>query len=309
MRTRWIALVCVVMWGTLGGVAAAQQKPDFEQAKRHYLKAQEALHQGDFSIAAREFGKAYEITKDPILFYKIALAHESAGDCESALIYYGRYLREANPSEQDKADAEARVVGCEAAVGSGGDEGTPDLPEGGPATGGGAGTQTGTGTDTTAAGGADTGDALPSPVDDDVPLPAAEPTFIDEEPSWSKTAGWVSVGVAVAAATTGAVLGLSASSREEDVQTLIDYREPVTNTPATFEGNVADQYDDAVDEGESLEKLSMAAWGVAGAAAAAAAIFFVIDATSDDGGEVAARGRVTPVVGEDTFGVLAGWEF
>ena len=41
-------------------------------------------------LAAREFGVAYAITKDPVLFYKIAEAHDKSGNCEAAVIYYGQ---------------------------------------------------------------------------------------------------------------------------------------------------------------------------------------------------------------------------
>jgi hypothetical protein len=117
----------------------------------------------------------------------------------------------------------------------------------------------------------------------------------------------------VAAATTGAVLGLSASSREEDINTLIDFRDPVNGMPREYEGEVQRQYDNFHDEGEDLERYSAIAFGVAGVGAVAAVVFFIIDpgpgAGSGGGDDLSYRPRVTPVVGDDTVGVSAGWRF
>src|SRR5215468_831681 len=49
-------------------VAAAQSKPDFEIAKRHYLAGKNAITAGDYETAIREYILAYDITKDPTLF-------------------------------------------------------------------------------------------------------------------------------------------------------------------------------------------------------------------------------------------------
>jgi hypothetical protein len=331
-------LLCACVAFFVAGVGAtpaarAQSKPDYEKAKQHYIRATAALEQGDNTIAAREFGLAYEITKDPILFYKIALANERAGNCDAALVYYGRYLREARPGAAERADTERRIAACEAkvaseaaAAGAGAtDAAGSTTGAAGAATGGAAGGAAGTGGDTAQpVGGADAPDTAPADgataagdaaaggaaFDEGAEPP---PTFVDEPVSWQRTMGWVSVGVALAAATTAGVLGLSASSREEDVDTLIDFRDPVTGEPRTFDGQVRTQYEEYVEEGEDLESYSRIAWGVAGAAAASAVVFFVIDAVagSDAPAErsAGARPRVQPVVTAGGGGLVAGWVF
>src|ERR1041385_7602890 len=60
-----------------GGVAAAQPAaPDFERAKSLYQQASAEMKDGRYADAAKDFGAAYDITRDPVLFYKIATANQ-----------------------------------------------------------------------------------------------------------------------------------------------------------------------------------------------------------------------------------------
>ena len=77
------------------------------------------------------------------------------------------------------------------------------------------------------------------------------------------------------------MLALSAGSREEDIQNLIEFRD-AEGRPATYTGATRDRYRDLVDEGDRLEKLSVVALAATGAAAAASAVFFVLDGMQDD---------------------------
>jgi hypothetical protein len=287
-----MAFMALVVWGGTAGAALAQQgKPDYDKARQHYTMAQQALGTGDYDIAAREFGRAYEITKDPILFFKIGLAHESAGNCEAAVIYFGRYLKEANPSAQDAAATQDRIELCKQklgapAVGEAKPAGTTPPPPP---------TVSAPATDDSAAGELD-----------DAPIAAlpSGPDFLDDEPSGVKTAAWISLGVAIAAATTGGVLGLSASSREEDLDTLLGFRDPTTGLPRAYEGEVRKQYEDLDDEGQRFETIASAAWGVAGAALATSVVLFVVDGAGTADGVA-----MTPRISADSVSFAASWEF
>jgi hypothetical protein len=293
----------------LGGPASAQDSPkappDYEAARRHYESGEQAAHQADWTKAAREYGMAYEITKDPVLFYKIATAYDASGDCTSALVYYGRYLKEAKPEERFRTKTEEKIAACEATI-----QTSPSAAGAGAANTGGAG-PTGASDDTRAVGvtGAPAGGAAPSGMAADperVPAVTAPPQFQDDDggPSWQRTAGWASVGAVVTFATIGAVLGLSAKSREEDIQNLF----VTAGEPETYEGAVAERYDDLVDEGEKLEVWSYAAFGAAGVAAAASVVFFLLDDTpaSSEGNVVK---LITPTVQTRQVGLTAGWTF
>jgi hypothetical protein len=328
MRGSHVALISgLALAICLGHPAVVSAQPDYEKAKEHYIDAEKAMKTGQFELAAREYAIAYEITKDPVLFYKIGTANEKAGDCEAALVYYGRYLREAKPDAELRKTTEERIAYCNAKTGKTGGGTSPTTGSSvttGTTTGTGAtagtGSTTGPGTGATdTGGGATTGTTEPAAGgalapdfgddDDDVATPApgeGGPTFVDEEASWTKTAGWVSVGASVAFLTAGAVLALSADSREEDVQNLIDFRDP-EGQPATYSGNTRSRYEDLVDEGDSFNTYSTIAFAAAGVAAATAVTFFVLDATS--GGSAEAATAFHPVVGPSTVGFAAGWEF
>src|SRR5687767_832836 len=102
-----------VLAGVLVGSAAIAQTPaDVDHAKDLYASARKALDEGRHADAIRDFGAAYEITKDAVMFYWIGNANERAGKCDVALTYYGRYLKEGQPSEQFLETVRQRVTAC-----------------------------------------------------------------------------------------------------------------------------------------------------------------------------------------------------
>lgn len=307
MRARHALLVVCLGVGLLAVARPAHAEPDYEAAREAYMTAEKAFAKGEYDLAAREFGTAYDITKDAVLFFRIALSYEKSGDCDTAVVYFGRYLREGKPAEQEKKLAEQAVARCTKASEGAGDAGAGDAGATGTGTGT-AGTGTGTGNAGDGAVAPDLGtDTGPGPVGGTTP-----PPFEEDKPSWKRSAAWISVGVTVAFVTTGAVLGLSASSRQEDIENLISFRDQAMQ-PQEFEGTIQEKYDDLVDEGEQLDKLSKVAFGLAGAAAVGAAVFFVLDAKSGGGAadERARGGRtVTPMIGaRGELGVSLGWGF
>jgi tetratricopeptide (TPR) repeat protein len=269
-------------------IAHAQAKPDFEAARKHYLDAREAMARGDREAAIKEYIAAYEITKDPTLFRQIAQAYEAEGRRTEAAVYYRRYLAEAK-TPPDAEDIRARIARLdkEASAASPPPTGAP------PAT--------------------PSAAETPAPAGAPPPVPAPEttpPSFQDETGGWQRTTAWISVGLAAVLLTTGSVLGTAALSRQDDIQRLVDFRDPTTGLPKPFTGTVAQDYKDRADEGNKLDTYAKAAFIGAGVAAAAATLFFILDATS---GRKAPpeRGsaRVAPVIGKGTAGLVAGWEF
>ncbi|HWM84844.1 MAG TPA: hypothetical protein VNO33_03375 [Kofleriaceae bacterium] len=308
------------------GARAAVAQPDFEAAKQHYQAAEQASAAGKHSKAAREYGIAYDITKDPVLFFKIGQAYDRAGDCTTAKVYYLRYLKEGKPEAEYRQRTEALIANCKnRQVGSpvvgpvtGGASGSTGAGVAGSGAAGsdsgvaGSGTGTGTGTsgaDSGSGAGTDTRAAPPAepkraPAPRPAPAPAGAevgvPAELDlEPPGWERTAAWTSVGVAVALGTTAAVLGLSASSREEDVQNLIEFRD-TEGDPARYTGPTRDRYRDLVDEGKRLETLSIVALAATGGAAAASVVFFLLDGARTSDEESA---RLTPTVGPGAAGL------
>ena len=105
-------------------VSHAQPGPasesELDRAKDLYKSAEAAIADGRFDDAVRDYGAAYELSKDPALFFKIGRANERAGRCDVAVSYYARYLRDGNPTEQFAATTRERIVAC------GGDVPGPD---------------------------------------------------------------------------------------------------------------------------------------------------------------------------------------
>jgi len=83
------------------GLAAAQAPaPDLSRATELDNAATKEMADGKFDDAARDYLAAFEITKDPAVFFKIAGAYEKAGKCDEAVTYYKRYLEEAKPEQK-----------------------------------------------------------------------------------------------------------------------------------------------------------------------------------------------------------------
>ncbi len=288
---------------------AKTPKPDYAAAKRHYAAAETAAAAKKWDEAAKEYGVAYEMTRDPVLFFKLGNAYQLSGDCTRAVEYFERYLAEGNPSTVFQADANARIKTCQSSLANSakagaGTQGTGDADPSASKTGSRPLEPTMT-SDENASDVTGTGDELASPR-----LSGnAQPSFMDEEVTWQQTAGWTSVGVSVAFLTASAVLGLSATSREEDIENLLTYRD-ASGRPASFDATVSDRYETLQDEGESLSKLSLVALGGAGVSAVAAIVFFVLDDSPSDDDD--SMSSLTPKIdisanGRRTVGV--GWSF
>ncbi|HEY5948334.1 MAG TPA: hypothetical protein VIV40_22710 [Kofleriaceae bacterium] len=95
---------------------APTDSPDFAKATELYNAATQAMTDNRPADAARDFVAAYEITKDPVLFFKIGSAYEKAGNCTEAVRYYERYLAEASPAESFATLTHERIDACKAAV-------------------------------------------------------------------------------------------------------------------------------------------------------------------------------------------------
>lgn len=269
---------------------APAAKPDYKKAAAHYRKAEELAASEEWAGAAKEYGIAYDITKDPVLFFKLGNAYQLSGDCTRAVEYFKRYLAEGKPSEEFRSDTEARISGCQSAIDTGNaaeveevdDEAPPEL-----------------GDNPLAPSIADT------KLSDDESVARKQPSFIEEEVTWQRTAGWTSVGLTVAFLSATAVLSLSANSREEDLDNLLRYTD-AEGRPSEFDGTIAERYDSLREEGDELNRMSLIALGLAGVTATSAVVFFLLDDTPD---EEEGFSGLAPSVSGDAYSVSASWNF
>lgn len=156
---------------------------DLERSRALYAAAEQATSAGQFAAAARDYALAYEITKDPILFYKIGVANKRADQCDTAIVYFTRYLREGHPTPEFRAQTERHIEAC------GGASATP-APRGEEQAGAAA-----------------------------IPLAASPGTApVSRRLQWA----WTATGTALAAASMGTVLMLSAGSTGEEIDDLME---------------------------------------------------------------------------------------
>ncbi len=231
----------VIAAGVLAAIVVSPARaddPDYAKARQLYNAANAEMDAGKFDDAARDFGAAYEITKDPVLFYKIGHANKRAGKCSVAVAYFKRYLLEAKH--------EARFV----------DLATEQLKECGAFdSGSGSGAGSGSGVAGSGSGSGAAGAVKPEPK----PIVKRH----------GKNAAWIVTGIGIAFVSAGGVLAYAASSSEQDIKDLYS-----TPTPMTYSSTVAKKYNDSVAQGTRYEQLSWAAFGAAGVAAVAATILF-----------------------------------
>jgi len=83
------------------------------EARAHFKKGMDAISNGKYEDGIAELQRAYEILPHPNVLYNIARAHAEAGDLESAIATYKKYL-EGNPP--DRADVTLIVQSLEARV-------------------------------------------------------------------------------------------------------------------------------------------------------------------------------------------------
>lgn len=280
-------------------VSRAQPAPTskLDRAKDLYQSAEAAMKDGQFDDAMRDYGAAYELSKDPALLFKIGRANEKAGKCEIALTYYARYLHEGTPNEKFATMTRERIAAC------GGDvhkvEGSAGAAEPQPGASSGHGSNaapTPAGSQPAAGAGHAAGSAA-----DSVEVAAgtgpgtgsAPPALT---PSRSHKAAWILTGGVIALATLGGVLAYAANSSENDIR---DLYVGFAGQPATFDTRTKQRYDDLVDQGHRYEHLSWASFGLAGAAAAGAAVLFVLGRRE----EPAQPARITPIVTTNSAGL------
>ena len=261
------------------GTAAAQpagDKPDFAKAGALYKAAEAAMAAGSYADAARDYAEAYDITKDPVLFFKIGGAHEKAGRCDVALTYYRRYLAEGTPAADYKQLTEERIVACEALVAKPAPDPTPDpTPEPTPDPG---------------------AEPAKPPPDDSTAQLSERPSLAGSKPSRTRGVAWITLGVGIAFGTLGTVSALSAEAAEKDLADLYALPVPYAQSRETEQK--------ILDQGKRYETLAWVGFAAAGASFIAATVLFV--ASADDDTEAP---PVSVHVGDGGASVVGSWSF
>jgi hypothetical protein len=324
------ALVCV---------ASTAQAQDFEAAAKHFGAAQAAFGQQHFHTSAAEFQLAYDITKDPVLLYNIGEAWQKAGDGHKAVASYKAYLK-AQPTAQDRADVQKRIHSIEAkkfklpdlsAPGDG-----PQMAQAPPATPPAA-------KETTLTPNFDGPASSPEPIPAEklppppekpaetapppaavaekaAPPPAAAPApaatekppgpsggILEDQPvSRMRVAAWIGVAATVAVLTAGAIFGLSAQARADEISRRFTFVD-ANGQPNTFDASAQKDYNDLKHDGHLYNDLSIGFFSAAGALAVTTVVLFVVDWKRGSAPKHAVR--IEPTIGKDRAAVNLGWSF
>jgi tetratricopeptide (TPR) repeat protein len=110
-----VAAVCLL--ASLRPAAAAPPHPSAPpEAREHVTAANRAYNSGDFQRAAAEYQAAYELFASPPLLFNLAQCQRQLGEKQKALFLYRRFLEEAPPTHEFRADAEALAKELEASI-------------------------------------------------------------------------------------------------------------------------------------------------------------------------------------------------
>ena len=245
---------------------------------------------GRYTDALRDYGAAYELTKDPVLFFKIGSANEKAGKCETAVVYFRRYLREAHPAENFVTLTKQRITAC---GGDANDTGPADAGSG----------SAGSGSGSAAVGSAGSGggsDAGAGSAIVSTGSGSGSGSGSAAEPIKARhRVAWLLVGGSLTAITIGAVLAYSASAAEKDVD---DIYIGFNGQPPVYDAKTEARYHELLDQGHRYEHLSWVSFGIAGALGAAAAVRFYFDSKSESL-------QIAPQIAPGTAGVQATVRF
>jgi hypothetical protein len=314
--------------GLLVGVSVARAQ-DFEAAAKHFSSAQAAFNEQHFKIAAEEFQSAYEATKDPILLYNIGEAWQKAGEGKKSVASYKAYLK-AQRKAKDRTEVQKRIkmivakkykipdlsvkIAVAEAPVAPPPPPTPPPPSKEPG-------------DQPMAMAPDT--PLPSAKDQLMPLPdeppppkkeppapppatvaapaeAPPPGLIEEAPaSKMRIAAWVGVATTVAVLTAGAIFGLAAQSRADEISRRLTFVD-ANGQPRKFDQMAQDDVNSLASEGHLYNNLAIGFFAGAGACAVVTAVLFGVDARHTT---KHAKLRVTPSFAKNGAGLVAGWSF
>jgi hypothetical protein len=146
--------------------------------------------------------------------------------------------------------------------------------------------------------------APPPPVETAAPPP---PGVVEEGPvSRLRVAAWVGVAATVAVLTAGAIFGLAAQSRGDEISRRFTFVDS-TGQPRKFDASAQSDYQNLKDEGNLYNGLAIGFFAGAGALAVVTTVLFIVDAKRPAPTQHALR--LMPTLGPRAAGLSAGWSF
>jgi hypothetical protein len=148
-----------------------------------------------------------------------------------------------------------------------------------------------------------------------VPEPAAVPQatppppgLLDEGPtSKLRVAAWIGVATTLAVLTAGAIFGLSAESRADEINRRLSFVD-TTNQPHKFDQSTQSDLQSLKSDGDLYNGLAIGFYSVAAVSAVATVTMFVVDAKRGKPAKQQAW-HIAPVVGKSAGGFALGGSF
>ena len=131
----------------------------------------------------------------------------------------------------------------------------------------------------------------------------------EEKPRRLKTAAWVSIASAVALATGGAIVGLGAQNRADELRRRTT--QVVSGQPPIYDDNQREAYTALQSEGRAYNAASIALLSVAGVAAVTGGVLLVVDLVRKpkEQASAASRWSLAPILLPSQAGVAASGNF
>lgn len=221
-------------------------------AREHYARGKAAQDAGEFDVASEEYLAAYDAFPQPLLLYNVAQVKRLGGASEEAIEYYEKYLA-ADPEGPGAVNSREIVAELREALAQDKPPEQIKVPK------------------------EDEPDSLPiEPPEPEIAIPLLEPEpKIDSKNSSSgkssgknlKIAGLSTAGFGLVALGAGAVFGLRAASKSDEV--------------SSFEGVWSEEQNQLFDDGESAERLMIVSTSIGAAALVTGGLLYYMGVRRD----------------------------
>jgi hypothetical protein len=276
--------------------ATAAHAQDFDAATHHFATAQEEFGKQHYKIAAGEFQAAFDISKDPMLLFNIGEAWHKAGEGQKAVDAYKAYLG-AKPDATDKAEVQKRIKAITANHMKLPSESAPDDDPAAFAAAQARAAEDKAAADKEAAekAAADktaadkaaaeraaaeraaaekaAAEAAAKPL----PVAAAPPPAALQPPaSTMRIVAWAGVAMTVAVLTAGAIMGLAAQSRADEIERREKFVD-ANGQPKTFDSQQQSDFKNLTNEGNTYNAAAISLYTISAALAVTTTVLFVLD--------------------------------
>ena len=139
--------------------------------------------------------------------------------------------------------------------------------------------------------------------------PAPQLGLLDDRPAGRlRVAAWCSVAATIALLTTGAILGLAAQSRGDEIGRRLGFVDS-SGQPREFDAGARTDFESLRDEGKLYNGLAIGFFSAAGAMAVTTTVLFIVDWKKGRDRQLPHALRIAPSLAPGAGGLVAGGSF